>query len=401
MALVRRRSILFIAMLLSGGLLVLPRLPLLLLMMVLCIAQGRYCFTVRRQMWPVAAVLLCVGLLTILQPFGFDASSLATRFANFMGGWMLLRVYLDSPDNALAEDLAATLKWLALQAVLTVPVAVLLSPLFADVDINGTPYKTFLFIFTHHTLLTGVDMLPRPDGFFYEPGVFQFYLNLYLYVALFVVNRWRNVLLALLAVLSTQSTTGIAIAALQLALYALSHGTSGSTLSRISRSLLVLALLSPVLWLAEANISDKLIGDARGSAWAREYDFFTGLNLISQFLWTGIGFDQSRYLELSGQLAFGDSLLSEDSIGNRSSSNGLIVLFYSVGVPVGSIFLIGLLRQRLLRHRLVVACILVLTLFSEALIFTPFILMFVFSGFLIGPAMAGRAARRTAVELLR
>ena len=102
MALVRRRSILFIAMLLSGGLLVLPRLPLLLLMMVLCIAQGRYCFTVRRQMWPVAAVLLCVGLLTILQPFGFDASSLATRFANFMGGWMLLRVYLDSPDNALA-----------------------------------------------------------------------------------------------------------------------------------------------------------------------------------------------------------------------------------------------------------------------------------------------------------
>ena len=50
------------------------------------------------------------------------------------------------------------------------------------------------------------------------------------------------------------------------------------------------------------------------------------------------------------------------------------------------VFAWGLARQRVFRHRVLIGLWLVLSLFGEALLFTPFFLMIVFSAFLVLPA---------------
>ena len=76
---------------------------------------------------------------------------------------------------------------------------------------DGEVYQTLLGVFNYHVIVDDLTSIIRPDGFFFEPGVYQIYLNLYLYLALFVFRRPLQALLAAAAVLSTQSTTGMAI----------------------------------------------------------------------------------------------------------------------------------------------------------------------------------------------
>ena len=144
---------------------------------------------------------------------------------------------------------------------------------------------------------------------------------------------------------------------------------------------LLLLIGLPLGNIAYINIEDKVTGESRGSSWAREYDFFTGLNIISEYPLLGIGFDHQRYLSLSPLRAYEDSNLSELGMENRSSSNGLVYLFYTLGIPLGSLFMWGLFRQKLFSHRLLIGALLSLSLFGEALIYTPFVLMIAFSAF--------------------
>lgn len=389
----RRRLLLFVSFLLSGGLLIFPRVPLLLLLMGLCIAERGYRFTFDRRMTGITAMLAAVLLLTMLRPGGVDLASVAVRFANFVAGLMLLLVYLESPRGSLAEDLQAILQWLALQAVLTVPLAIVAQPLFIVVDVNETLYNTLGWIFTHHESLTGIDLLPRPDGFFYEPGVFQIYLNIYLYVALFVTRRWGHAALALLAVLATQSSTGLAIALMLVAAMAWQSVRRGSWSNRLLRLLALLALLAPVAWVAQANIADKLFGEARGSAWARQYDLLTGLNVIAANPVLGIGFEHERYLAESASLGFADTLLDGRLTERRGNTNGIMFVAYSLGIPLALPFVVGMFRQRFFAHRLLFGLLLFTSFLSESIVFTPLFLMFIFSG-LLSASAAKRAAAR-------
>jgi hypothetical protein len=378
----RRRLLLFIAMLLSGGLLIFPRIPLLLLLMVLCIAQRGYRFTLDRRMIGIAVLLAAILMLSLLRPGNFDPVSIGVRFANFVAGLMLLRVYLESPAGALFEDLQAILKWMAVQALLTVLLAVAAQPLFMVVDVNETLYHTLGWIFTHHETLTGADLLPRPDGFFYEPGVFQIYLNIYLYIALFVTRRWGHAVLALAAVVATQSTTGVAIALLLIGGLVLQSLQRGSLSVRALRVVGLLVLLAPMAWVAQENISNKLVGEARGSAWARQYDLLTGLNVIAANPVWGIGFEHERYLTESASLGFADTLLDERLTERRGNTNGIIFMLYSLGVPFALPFIFGMFRQRFFAHRLLFGTLLFASFLSESIVFTPFFLMLIFSGLL-------------------
>ena len=103
------------------------------------------------------------------------------------------------------------------------------------------------------------------------------------------------------------------------------------------------------------NLNEKLFGVAQGSSWARQYDLFTGLNIISENPWLGIGFEVNRYLEASGRLGFEDTLLTETQLAERPTSNGVIQLFYSLGIPLGLVFVFGVMRQRLFQHRGLIA----------------------------------------------
>jgi O-antigen ligase len=194
-----------------------------------------------------------------------------------------------------------------------------------------------------------------------------------------------------LAVLATQSTTGILIAMILLGYSLLQKVILRSFRGKLLLTLL-LALLAapPVIYLAYNNVTDKLYGETEGSSWAREYDFYTGLKMIAEYPMLGIGFDHKRYLAESVRVGYDYTQLSVESLDERTTSNGLIYLGYSIGLPFTFIFLFGVLRQKFFQHRLLIGLLLILSLFGEAIVFTPFILMIIFSAFI--------SSRKTAIS---
>ena len=381
-----RRLALLLTMLISGGLMLFPREPLLTLVIVLCLAVTGWRLPTRRQMAPLLWLLGALLLVTLLRPGPVSVSSLISRFANCLGAILLLQAYLRAPAGSLARDLRFLLQPMAWQAILTVLLAHTVGALFVPMMVGELRYQTLLGLFTFHTIVDGLTAVTRPDGFFFEPGVFQIYLNLYLYLALFVFHQRLQAALAVLAVLATQSTTGLAICLLLLGAASLQHLSRGTLRRKLVAAAVMLALAPPLLFLGYDNISDKLFGAAQGSSWAREYDLFTGLNIVAENPWMGIGFDVERYLAASGRLGFEDTLLTSSQLLERTSSNGLVQLFYTLGIPLGLVLTVGMFRQKLFRHRTLIALWLVLSLFGEALLFTPFFLCIVFSAFVVLPA---------------
>ena len=270
---------------------------------------------------------------------------------------------------------------MAYQAIITFLLALIVPSLFKDTNYLDATYRSILYIFTYHVMRDDPSLLPRPDGFFWEPGVFQLYLNLYLYLCLFVFkNKWQTII-AVIATLTTQSTTGVVICLILISYYiTIEYINKGTLASRIRKTFVGIAILIPFIILTSGNVEDKLYGDMKGSSWAREYDLITGINVIINNPIIGIGFDYGQYYKLSRTLGYQDTALDNSSTIDRGNSNGIIFLFYSVGIPLGLVFLIGLVNQKFFKHKLLISLIFIISCLSESLIFTPFLLIFIYSG---------------------
>jgi O-Antigen ligase len=366
----------------SGGNLIFPR-PVILVAMIALLAM-----LAARQVHikPQGRVSVIIGLLAAILVVSLTHTDLSAllptliRFANFAAGLMLLQLYLRTNQGQLAVDLRFLLKPMTAQAILTPILALVAAPLFLPITVQETTYQSFLVLFNYHVTLEDAAGLVRPDGLFYEPGVFQIYLNLYLYLVLFVFREWRRAPMAVLAVLATQSTTGILIAILQLA-YAALHVTRRLSLRRKLPALIAAGLVAiPIGLFAARNVASKLTGDFQGSSMARQYDLLTGLSVIAENPLLGIGFDHNSYKEIAGRLGYQDTELDEHLTADRGNTNGVIFLCYSIGIPLAFPFLWGIFNQQFFTHRLLVGIILLLSFMSESMIFTPFFLLIIFSG---------------------
>jgi len=387
-----RRTILFLAIVISGGSLLFPRAPILFLIVVLCLHARGWRISFNKALAPILVLLAAIFLLTLLRPEGVDLQSTAVRFANFLAGLLLLDLYVRDYPGALQDDLYVILKWMTVQAIGTVALAELVNAVFLPLTIAETQYNTFLLLFNYHTMLEDSTALTRPDGFFYEPGVFQVYLNLFLYLALFVRRSRVHSTLAILAVLLTQSTTGVVICSMIVGVFiATEYVNRGTLLARIAKFTAGLLLIIPILVVTSGNIVNKMSGDAQGSYWARQYDLLTGINVIAEHPLLGIGFDYEQYYRASSRLGYAETQLPDRILQDRGNTNGVVFLLYSLGIPLALPFLVGMFRQRFFRHRWLVGGLLFLTFFGESMVFTPFFLMIIYSGLMLGKRVARTA----------
>jgi hypothetical protein len=378
-------------MLISGGNLIFPRLPMLAAMAILCLASRNWVIDFKRNMLPIWLLLSAVLMLTLLRPSGVDLLSTAIRYANFFGGILLLDVYLNAGGQALSRDLFAIGKFMTWQALITMVLAVFFNFLFLPIEVSDTLYFTVFGIFNYHVMVD--DSTLRPDGIFYEPGVFQIYLNLFLYLALFIFRSWRWSLLGLLAVLATRSTTGVAIGLIIVFWFvATRYINSGSLPLRIAKVFGAGIFVAAIGAVAVVNVTEKVSGDSQGSFWARQYDLITGLNIIEEHPLAGIGFDYEQYYRASADLGYADTELPDRIIQDRGNSNGIVSLLYSVGIPLGIVFLIGMFRQTFFPERILVGIVLFIACLGESLVFSPFFLMFMFNGLLTRSRAPGGAA---------
>jgi hypothetical protein len=382
---VLRSLALFLAMLISGGNLLFPR-PLILAAM-FCIFGLLFAHQMNVKPRGYASLIfVLLGTIFALSFYHAHSSGLLptlVRFANFAAGLMLLQLYLRTSRAQLTRDLTILLKPMAIQAILTPLLAIVAAPLFLPIIVQETTYQSFLLLFNYHVTLEDATGLVRPDGLFYEPGVFQIYLNLYLYLVLYELHDWRRVPIAFLAVLATQSTTGIVIsmALLGLAVYRSSHRIS---MKRKLPAMIAASLVAiPMCLFAIENISGKLFGDMRGSSLARQYDLLTGLNVIAEHPILGIGFDHANYKEIAGRLGFQDTELDEHITEDRGNTNGLIFLLYSIGIPLSMAFFWGIFNQQFFANKFIVGIMLFLSFISESMILTPFFLLIILSGLVV------------------
>ncbi|MEO6079199.1 MAG: hypothetical protein ABIQ86_05410 [Steroidobacteraceae bacterium] len=380
-----RRLALFFAMLMSGGWLLFPRLPLFALIaaayLLLC---GRR-LSIDRRLAAVFVLLAVILLASLLRNAGADFGAVAIRLANFTAGLLLLDLYLRAGAEAFRRDLFGITHLMAWQALVTVILAKIASQLFLSIDVNGTAYQSFLVVANYHTTIENSGPFIRPDGFFYEPGVFQIYLNLFLYLALFVFRSARHALLGLAAVISTQSTTGLVIALMLVGVYAFRYINRGSLQVRLARSFWVGLLVIPLVVVVGLNVVDKVAGESRGSFWSRQYDLLTGVNVILEKPMVGIGFDYDAYYAASARLGYTDTQLTDRITTDRGNTNGIVFLLYSIGIPLALPFLIGMFRQGLFTHRGLIGILLFLSFLSESIIFTPFFLAVICGGMLLKP----------------
>lgn len=380
-----RRSMLLLAILMSGGLLLFPRGLMIVLFFVLgsYYLSSRVFLLLRRNLY-VQLWLLVLAVITILRPGGLSIDALLPRILNFAAAITLLNIYMSSGAAALRSDLLALLRPMAWQAVLTVPVALLAPSIFIPIVINEVEYRSFCLILTYHITIEEASLFVRPDGFFFEPGVFQIYLNIFLFLVLGQSRSWRARALALGAVASTQSTTGLVIAALLLVAHVTPRLWRASTGRKVVLAPLIAMLAVGFGSVVYDNVNRKLFGELQGSAAAREYDLLTGLAILQEHPWIGIGFNHDDYRAEAARLGVNaDALGSDDQAEGRSTSNGLVYMFYSVGVPMGLVLMYGFFRQPFMSPRGHFGLLLTLSLIGEALTLTPFFLLFSFAGLVV------------------
>lgn len=378
-----RRIMLFLAILISGGNMIIPRLPVLLLIFIIYFVYVEGRISISRKMLPLVACLCGIALISILNPYGADIHSFSIRYANFLVAFLILDVYLKSNPGLLKLDLYALLKFFPHQAILTVLFGTFLEFLFVQINSQYGTFYTFIGLFNYHTI-SGVTHI-RPNGFFFEPGVFHIYINIYLLLALLVFKQKKPAFLAVVAVFFVQSTTGLIVLILILGYYFLQHYvTKGSFGNRIVKYLLSIFLLMTLLGAGWNNIEDKLYGESRGSFIARQYDTLTGVNIVISNPIFGIGFNYDSYYKAARTLGYQDTEMTEEGVKKRNNSNGIVMMFYNIGIPVGLLFLFGLYRQQLIDSPLLFCCIIFISLLTEALIFTPFFLIIIFSGLVTG-----------------
>lgn len=372
---------LFLTILISGGNLLFPRLFILGAFVFCYFIYFKGQFSLKVATIPLVLLLILIFFISIFHPYGNDISSLTIRFANFFAALLLLDIYLKNSLADFKHDLYVLMKFMPLQAILTVILATLLNFLFIDITTDRTSFYSFLGVFNYHITIDNGALI-RPNGFFFEPGVFQFYLNLFLYLSLFVYKNKLNTCFAIIAVLLTKSSTGVLILAIILGWYFMRYYINrGSLLKRFTKLIIATVLFLSFAFLAWDNINDKIHGESRGSFLARQYDTVTGFNVAVANPFLGVGFKYDNYYAEAEKLGYIDTLFNGEYTRNRDNTNGIVMLFYSLGTPLALIFVFGLFRQKLLDDKFLVALVIFISLFTESLVFTPFFLLFIFSGF--------------------
>lgn len=220
----------------------------------------------------------------------------------------------------------------------------------------------------------------RSQGLFWEPGVYQIYLNVGLHYFLFYR---RNVTLSALSIVGiglTLSTTGLLIASVQVMFGA--FALTRNPLKRLIVSTLIIATFFVFAFDFVFQITaDKLQGSHSGSFMARNFDTLNGIGvtITNPF---GIGFSPWAYQEIARANPFN---IDTPLITDRGQTNGLLIMAYSTGWAWAVFFVIALFRQKVFpQRRILFFFVYAFSLSTSPLFFAPFTFILVLSSLVQG-----------------
>jgi len=228
----------------------------------------------------------------------------------------------------------------------------------------------------------------RNQGLFWEAGVLQVFLNIYLFLEAFIFKKNRFLIfLAILAILSTYSTTGIAILLIQLIYYIKTEMTNSKVLIPF-----VLILAAPIYFVFNANVEEKITGEKEASFQKRYFDLVQPLFIAVENPITGIGLDFNKFKEYRSGFYFSSNSFDfiRDETGvelkientDEGISNSFMFLLSSMGFPTFFLLLYMFFNQNIFNNRKnLIHIIIILSLITSPLLLRPFFFMIIISGF--------------------
>jgi hypothetical protein len=255
--------------------------------------------------------------------------------------------------------------------------------------------QTFNNIFFYSSLDKKYTLIPflgidffRNQGLFWEAGVLQIFLNIYLYLEAFVFKKNKLwVILTVLAIISTYSTTGITILLVQLIFYIRTEMKKTKVLVPF-----VLILSIPIYVIFSANIEEKIIGDKEASFQKRYFDLIQPFFISLQHPLTGIGLDFNKYKEYRSEFYFSTNTLDflRDETGvelkventDEGISNSFMFLLSAMGFPTFFILMFMFFKQTIFtKNKMQIYIVIILSLMSSPVLLRPFFFIIIISGF--------------------
>lgn len=201
-------------------------------------------------------------------------------------------------------------------------------------EINDTVYCLFLY----HNL--GWDYVQnRNSSIFWEPGIYQIFLNVSIALILFTKNKYNGkdlILLGLflLGVITTKSTTGYLVTLVILFVKLLSYIKKYKNNAIIYLAILVIMVIGVVVVINTPTIANKFSLD-NYSFGVRIRQNLMSLELMKNKLFFGYGINSLTLQEL---------MLND--YGLKSNSNGLFVYVLYFGIPMLLIYIVKFLKNR-------------------------------------------------------
>lgn len=248
---------------------------------------------------------------------------------------------------------------------------------FYNIFFYGSELKEFKLV-----RILGVEFC-RNQGLFWEPGVLQVFLNIFFFLEAFILKKNRKLLiLTSFILLTTYSTTGIALLIIQVFIFILREFKRNQLIFSI-----LLFISFPVFIIFNINMQEKLSGEKQASYMKRIYDFAQPMYIAFQNPLTGVGLDIERFQELRSEFYFSSDDIKTLGIDykyderNQKNTNSLTFLFAAMGFPTAIFFLYMFIKQNIfLKDRWIFLLIMLVSALSEPLLFRPFFFIFIISG---------------------
>lgn len=251
--------------------------------------------------------------------------------------------------------------------------------------------ETFLHIFFYTTDKGMLNMfgleLCRNQGLFWEPGILQAFLNMFFFLEAFIIKKSKSLLfLTTLVILTTYSTSGLALLLIQFAVYLFNELKSNKWLM-----LFVFVIGIPLYMILSLNVEEKIQGEKEASFQKRYFDLVQPLFIAFEYPLTGIGLDIEQFQEMRQEFYFSsislNSLQEEAGVNakirstDKGSSNSITFLFAAIGFPMAILLLYMFFNQQIIKEKKWLwMLIIVISVMSEPLLLRPFFFLFIVSG---------------------
>lgn len=287
-------------------------------------------------------------------------------------------------QNILLKDLRFLLRFYVLHILLSV--VILFLPLHSNtIFFDYSEYRHIFYLFWY-TPFGGPGIYGglRPTGFFWEPGILQFFLSLSLFIEIKSGSK-RFALYALIALLSLLSTTGIiSLTAVLIITFKDFYRVFLNKKNVVFFSILFILFLPLLI----KNVEDKLAGSNKGSGLTRIADAYIALQMLQENPIVGADISlinpknnkalrQIRRSFWQGNKTDG----SYEAFITVDNSNGLLRFLLDWGLPVGIIFFFLVYKKGPFqdeRDNLKLLLLLFICLFAEAISRTSIFYMIIF-----------------------